>query len=172
MKTTVLLLSALVLLVAVLAGPALADPQGLSFGASFKSDPTVDDRSDFDAWIFQRHFKANEPYETSFEEYVLSAGDTLWSVAAKPEIYSDPEMYPFLAAANPQYFKLAAGAREGMSIRIPREYDADLASLAHSAAWCPTFADAMGIRFDRPQYLAWLDSKVKPARVLAMAIQP
>ena len=153
-------------LLAVLISPALSGE--LRFSKPFQSDPAVDTRSYYTGWIFTRHFKANEPQETVFEEYTLLPGENLFAVAAKPEIYGDAELYPLLAAANPLYFKMAPGDREWLTIRIPRDIPAPLIEEARGAAWSPVYADAMGIRFDKAVYVAWLADSKAPVQ-LALA---
>jgi len=154
------------LILSVLSAPSLAGE--LRFTAPFKTDPAFDERSHFTGWIFTRHFKANEPSETVFEEYTLLPGENLFAVAAKPEIYGDAELYPLLAAANPLYFKVAPGDREWLTLRIPRDIPDSLKAEARLAAWSPVYADVMGIRFDKAVYVAWLEGSKGPVQ-LALA---
>lgn len=66
--------------------------------------------------------------EAEASSYVTAAGDTLRSIAARPEIYGDAELWPVLQEANPKTlgsFSPQQRLPEGKVLAIPRSLTAD-----------------------------------------------
>ena len=57
---------------------------------------------------------------TSFDSYVVEKGDTLWSIAAKPEIYGDATKWRRIFNANKALLKSPDRIKAGMKLQIPR----------------------------------------------------
>jgi LysM repeat protein len=59
--------------------------------------------------------------ETKFEEYVIQKGDTLQSIAAKPNVYGKASKWVKLYGANKDVIKNPNRVYPGLKIRIPRD---------------------------------------------------
>jgi hypothetical protein len=57
---------------------------------------------------------------TSAEQYAVRPGDSLWSIAAKPEVFGDGNRWRDLYDANRDLLKQPADLRAGMTLRVPR----------------------------------------------------
>ena len=60
-----------------------------------------------------------EPSQTD-DTYIVKEGDTLWSIAANPQVYGDATKWRRLAEANRDVLKSPDRLRAGLSLRIPR----------------------------------------------------
>lgn len=58
---------------------------------------------------------------TTHDLYVVKKGDTLWSIAADPQIYGDATKWRRIAEANRDVLKSPDRVRAGMTLRIPRD---------------------------------------------------
>ncbi len=96
-----------------------------------------------------------------FDSYTLKKGDNLWRVASLKAVYGDPEMYPLLAEANPEYFSTPVDQRPGMTIRVPRGYSKTLAKQAREAAWSPYYTEKVKIRFSKKDYRNWKSQMIE-----------
>jgi hypothetical protein len=57
----------------------------------------------------------------------VQAGDTLWLIASRPEVYGDPLLWPVLYRANRDQIKDPRRVYEGQTLEVPRNMtDADL----------------------------------------------
>ncbi len=65
------------------------------------------------------HAAAPGPYDT----YVVQKGDSLWSIAAKPEIYGKATGWRRIFDANQDMLKSPDRLRAGMKLKIPRGND-------------------------------------------------
>jgi LysM repeat protein len=61
-----------------------------------------------------------EEVATSYDSYTVQKGDTLWSIAAKPEIYNDATKWRKIFKANEALLKSPDRIRVGMTLQIPR----------------------------------------------------
>lgn len=65
------------------------------------------------------------PHDTespaSVDSYVVKKGETLWSIAAKPEVFGNANQWRVLYEANRDVLKTPNRVREGMTLRIPRD---------------------------------------------------
>jgi nucleoid-associated protein YgaU len=52
--------------------------------------------------------------------YVVSAGDALWSIAARKEVYGDPLLWPIIYRANRDQIKDPRQVYPGQTLNIPR----------------------------------------------------
>ena len=68
---------------------------------------------------------AQEPAEAGalgrYDTYVVQKGDSLWSIAAKPEIYGKATRWRRIFDANRDLLKSPDRVRPGMTLKIPRE---------------------------------------------------
>ena len=55
-----------------------------------------------------------------YDSYVVQKGDSLWSIAAKPEIYGKASRWRRLFDANRDLLKTPDRLRAGMTLKIPR----------------------------------------------------
>lgn len=55
-----------------------------------------------------------------FDAYVVQKGDSLWTIAAKPEIYGKASAWKRLFDANRDLLKFPDRVREGMTLKVPR----------------------------------------------------
>ena len=60
-----------------------------------------------------------------YETYVVQPGESLWSIAAKPEIYGKATRWRRIFDANRDLLKSPDRLKAGMTLRIPREDGAD-----------------------------------------------
>ena len=58
-----------------------------------------------------------------YDTYVVQKGDSLWSIAAKPEIYGKASMWRRIFDANRDVLKSPDRVRPGMTLKIPRGDD-------------------------------------------------
>jgi nucleoid-associated protein YgaU len=56
----------------------------------------------------------------AYDRYVVQKGDSLWSIAAKPEIYGRASRWRAIYDANRDLLKEPGDLRPGMTLRIPR----------------------------------------------------
>jgi nucleoid-associated protein YgaU len=70
-------------------------------------------------------FGDETPLEAKLPEvhdaYVVKKGETLWSIAAKPEVFDDATKWRWIYQANRDLLKSPDHIRPGMTLRIPRE---------------------------------------------------
>ena len=55
-----------------------------------------------------------------YDTYVVQKGDSLWSIAAKPEIYGKASLWRRIFDANRNLLKSPDRVRPGMTLKIPR----------------------------------------------------
>ena len=63
-----------------------------------------------------------------YDRYAVQKGDSLWSIAAKPEIYGSATGWRKIFDANRELLKSPDRVRPGMTLRIPRGKDSGAAS--------------------------------------------
>ncbi len=56
----------------------------------------------------------------AYDTYVVKKGDTLWSIAASPQIYGDATRWRSVFEANRDLLRSPDRLRPGMTLRIPR----------------------------------------------------
>jgi hypothetical protein len=57
-----------------------------------------------------------------FDVYAVQKGDTLWSIAAKPEVYGKATAWRRIFDANRDLLKSPDRLRAGMTLKIPRDH--------------------------------------------------
>ena len=67
-----------------------------------------------------------------YDTYVVQRGDSLWSIAAKPEIYGKATAWRRIFDANRALLKSPERVRAGMKLHIPRGADASGPSTTYS----------------------------------------
>lgn len=55
-----------------------------------------------------------------YDTYVVHKGDTLWSIAANPQVFGDASRWRLLFEANRDLLKSPDRLRPGMTLKIPR----------------------------------------------------
>ena len=63
-----------------------------------------------------------------FDVYVVKKGDSLWSIAAKPEIYGKATKWRQIFDANRDLLKSPDRVRPGMTLKIPRGGEGSVSS--------------------------------------------
>lgn len=68
--------------------------------------------------------------------YVTKAGDSLRSIAARPEIYGDAELWTLLMDANPDLGVVSARKKlnSGLSLKVPRSLSVEALEMARERA--------------------------------------
>jgi nucleoid-associated protein YgaU len=68
--------------------------------------------------------------------YVTKAGDSLRSIAARPEIYGDAELWTLLMDANPELGVVSARKKlaSGLSLKVPRSLSVEALEMARERA--------------------------------------
>ncbi len=61
-----------------------------------------------------------EPEPEKVSRYDVREGDTLWLIAARPEVYGDPLLWPVLYRANRDQIKDPRRVYEGQTLEVPR----------------------------------------------------
>jgi len=61
-----------------------------------------------------------EPAPGTYDTYVVQKGDSLWSIAAKPEIYGKATHWRRIFDANRDLLKTPDRLKAGMTLKIPR----------------------------------------------------
>ena len=71
--------------------------------------------------------EAEQPVQVGaqrYDTYVVQKGESLWSIAAKPEIYGKATKWRRIFDANRELLKSPDRLRPGMTLKIPRGEDA------------------------------------------------
>jgi nucleoid-associated protein YgaU len=74
-------------------------------------------------------------YQGPYDTYVVQKGDSLWSIAAKPEIYGKATQWRRIFDANRDMLKNPGQLRAGMTLRIPRGEGEEPASYGKDAEY-------------------------------------
>ena len=64
--------------------------------------------------------RGQAPPATRYDTYVVQKGESLWSIAAKPEIYGSATKWRRIYDANRDLLKSPDRVRAGMKLKIPR----------------------------------------------------
>jgi hypothetical protein len=79
--------------------------------------------------------------------YTVEKCDDLWSIAAKPQIYNDPWLWPLLWDANKDKIKDPNKIKEGTVLSVPRGVsDADKAAARARAKKFPKYVPPKGAK--------------------------
>ena len=68
---------------------------------------------------------ANAKAEEKATTYEVMAGDTLWSIASKAEVYGEKNQWPLIYDANRDILSGYDGAEAGQTLIIPRNVSAE-----------------------------------------------
>lgn len=66
-----------------------------------------------------------EAAPTHYDTYVVQKGESLWSIAAKPEIYGKATRWRRIFDANRDLLKSPDRLKAGMTLKIPRQAERD-----------------------------------------------
>jgi hypothetical protein len=91
--------------------------------------------------------------------YVFRESDTLWDIAARKDVYDDPELFPLLVNAN---FKSSAQDTDippGTKLVIPRGLTAKDTMSARMKAWALEYVRWRGKKINQKLYEQWVDEK-------------
>lgn len=72
----------------------------------------------------------------AYRPYRVRPGDNLWKIAARPDVYGNPYLWPLILRANPR-LKNAQAVRPGMRLRIEQYPSADQIGAALAYAHAP-----------------------------------
>jgi nucleoid-associated protein YgaU len=87
------------------------------------------------------------PTPTLPTTYTVEKCDDLWSIAAKPQIYNDPWLWPLIYGANGDKIKNPNKIWEGTVLTIPRGVsDADKAAARAKAKKFPKYVPPAGAK--------------------------
>ncbi|MBI3013907.1 MAG: LysM peptidoglycan-binding domain-containing protein [Candidatus Tectomicrobia bacterium] len=75
-----------------------------------------------------------EPAAPPPQTYTVKPGDSLWNIAARPEVYNNPWLWPLIFTANENALKDPDLLRPGQTLIIPRDYDEEKAREAERKA--------------------------------------
>ncbi len=64
---------------------------------------------------------APKPQPVPLSTYAVAAGDTLWTIAAQPQVYNDPLLWPLLYKANRDQIRDPRQVYSGQVLSIPRD---------------------------------------------------
>ena len=67
------------------------------------------------------------------DAYTVQANDTLWSIAAKPEVYGSGWKYPLIIKANKEMLRNPNNLKVGSDLQIPRDYSKEEEEAAKEA---------------------------------------
>lgn len=81
---------------------------------------SLDDVLPPDAGAADRDDLATASGPALFDAYAVQKGDTLWAIAAKPEIYGNANHWRRIFEANRELLKSPDRVRVGMTLKIPR----------------------------------------------------
>ena len=87
----------------------------------------------FEAWSAAAPSEAQGVSDAS-DTYVVQKGDSLWSIAAKPQIYGKASQWQRIFDANRDILKNPNHLRAGMTLKIPRQ-NTDQASTSERTAF-------------------------------------
>ena len=90
--------------------PSSAPPLGLEDASS----------SSFEAWNAPTLSEA-QGLSGASDTYVVQKGDSLWSIAAKPEVYGKASQWQRIFEANRDILKSPDHLRSGMTLKMPRD---------------------------------------------------
>ena len=74
---------------------------------------------------------ASQETATHHDSYVVQKGDSLWSIAAKPEMYGRASKWRRIFDADRDLLKSPDRIRAGMTLKIPRGDEADGGSITY-----------------------------------------
>ena len=69
----------------------------------------------------EEEVEAGQGQPQTFDTYVVQKGETLWSIAANPNVYGDATKWRKLFSANRDVLKSPDRLRVGMTLRVPRQ---------------------------------------------------
>lgn len=77
-------------------------------------------------------------------EHVVRPGETLWSIAAKGDVYDDPYLWPLIYKFNRDQIKNPSQIYPGQTLLIPIDVDERARRAAHTEAGLPLSAVVSG----------------------------
>lgn len=89
--------------------------------------------------------------------------DSLWAIAARPDVYDDPELYPILVDANFERFSDPLILKPGTKINIPHDLTQSQIRRARLKAWTPEYERWRGSKVTKEEYRQWREDKGLPA---------
>ncbi len=81
--------------------------------------------------------------------------DNLWSIAARPDVYGDPELYSLLVDANFSKFSTPLILTPNTELIIPRELTKEMIRKARMKSWSPEYMRWRGVDMTRKEYERW-----------------
>jgi hypothetical protein len=80
--------------------------------------------------------------------------DTLWGIAARPDVYGDPELYPLLVDANLRKIIPAVVLLPGTRLTIPRDCDPQTLDQIRLRAWSPEYTRWRGTEINKETFVS------------------
>jgi hypothetical protein len=100
--------------------------------------------------------------------------DSLWDIAARPDVYGDPELYPLLVDANFEKLSDPLLLKPGTQLVIPHKVSKAKIQQARIKAWTAEYLRWRGAEVSHEEYREWRKEKGLPAidEVTGEVIQP
>ena len=71
--------------------------------------------------VSEEEIESGQDQPQTFDTYVVQKGETLWSIAANPNVYGDATEWRKLFSANREVLNSPDQLRAGMTLRVPRQ---------------------------------------------------
>ena len=100
--------------------------------------------------------------------------DSLWDIAARPDVYGDPELYPLLVEANFEKLSDPLLLKPGTQLIIPHNVSKARIQGARIKAWTAEYIRWRGAQISHEEYREWRKEKGLPAidEVTGEVLQP
>jgi hypothetical protein len=106
---------------------------------------------------------SDDAVSDSQKDDLVFQSDSLWDIAARPDVYDDPELYPILVDANFERFSDPLILKPGTKITIPHDLTKAQIRRARLKAWTPEYERWRGSKVTEEEYRQWRQDKGLPA---------
>ncbi|MGH7740043.1 MAG: hypothetical protein ACREL1_07840 [bacterium] len=106
--------------------------------------------------------RVSEGLPTRSRKSLTFQSDSLWDIAARPDVYGDPELYPLLVDANFNSLTDPLVLKPGAKLIIPRHATQHQKQMARIKAWSAEYIQWRGVDVTQDQYRKWRKEKGLP----------